>query len=242
MKILILSDLHANWEALQSIPETYDELWVLGDLVNYGPDPGAVVDFVRQNAALVVRGNHDHAIGYGEDPRCSPPFREMARAMQAYTESVLSPQQRDYLRNLPVTARRTAGHCEFFLCHATPGNPLYEYLPAEPAAWRPAVQAVNAGVLLVGHSHLPFQLEIEGRRIVNPGSAGQPKHGQPEACYAVWQDGAVRLARAPYPAGLTASKIRALPLPPPIQESLCHVLLQGGLGRQGCGGAPQAAV
>jgi putative phosphoesterase len=230
MKILILSDLHANLEALEAIREPRDELWVLGDLVNYGPDPCAVVDFVRQNASLVVSGNHDHAVGYGEDPRCSPAFREMARAMQAYTESVLSQEQLAYLRSLPLTARRAAGGREFFLCHATPGDPLYEYLPAEPAAWRSAASAAAADVLLVGHTHLPFELEIDGRRVINPGSLGQPKHGRPEACYAVWEDGVVRLARVAWPVERTVAKIQALPIPPAIRDSLCDVLVHGGFG------------
>jgi protein phosphatase len=87
LKIAILSDIHGNFEALKSVLDAVDELWVLGDLVNYASDPYEVVDFVRKNAALVVRGNHDHAIGAGADPRCSPAFREMAQAMQGYTLS-----------------------------------------------------------------------------------------------------------------------------------------------------------
>ncbi|MGO9438175.1 MAG: metallophosphoesterase family protein [Terracidiphilus sp.] len=71
MKIAIISDLHGDYAALQSLRENYDELWVLGDLVNYGPEPGAVVDFVKANSSVVVRGNHDHSLGYDVDPRCA---------------------------------------------------------------------------------------------------------------------------------------------------------------------------
>ncbi len=78
MRIVIVSDLHANLEALAALDPAYDKLWVLGDLVNYGPDPVQVLDFVRRHAALVVRGNHDHSLGYDEDPRCSERFRSMA--------------------------------------------------------------------------------------------------------------------------------------------------------------------
>ena len=63
MKIAIISDLHGNYEAVRSLPENYDDLWVLGDLVNYGPEPGAVIDFVRARSSVAVRGNHDHSIG-----------------------------------------------------------------------------------------------------------------------------------------------------------------------------------
>ncbi len=79
MKIVIASDMHGDLEALTALPE-FDELWVLGDLVNYGPNPSEVVDFVRANASVAIRGNHDHTIGFDADPRCSPAFREMARA------------------------------------------------------------------------------------------------------------------------------------------------------------------
>ena len=68
MRILIISDIHGNFDALAALQETYDELWVLGDLVNYGPDPAAVIDFVRSKAAVVVCGNHDYSIGFNQDP------------------------------------------------------------------------------------------------------------------------------------------------------------------------------
>lgn len=94
MKIVIISDIHANMEALEALPTLGDRLWVLGDLVNYGPDPAAVVEWVRKRAAVVVRGNHDHAVATGEDPRCSAPFREMSSAMLAYTRASLRDDQR----------------------------------------------------------------------------------------------------------------------------------------------------
>jgi hypothetical protein len=70
VKILIISFVHGNTEALSSVTESYDELWVLGDLVNYGPDPAGAIRSLRQRATLIVRGNHDHAVGYDVDPRC----------------------------------------------------------------------------------------------------------------------------------------------------------------------------
>jgi hypothetical protein len=109
VKIVIVSDIHANLEALTALPERYDELWVLGDLVNYGPNPSEVIDFVRTNASVVTRGNHDHAIGFNEDPRCSPPFREMAQATQQYTSSALSESQKQFLRDLPLRVARELG-------------------------------------------------------------------------------------------------------------------------------------
>src|SRR5664279_659095 len=140
MKLLIVSDIHANLEALQAVlAESHDELWVLGDLVNYGPNPSEVVELVRSHASLVVQGNHDYAVGNGADPRCSNTFREMARAMQEYTEPLLNAEQRAFLRSLPRTAARTIDGHRFFLCHATPRDPLFQYGPAEPAQWAPEI-------------------------------------------------------------------------------------------------------
>jgi protein phosphatase len=136
MKLLIVSDIHANLEALQTVlAESHDELWVLGDLVNYGPNPSEVVDLIRLKASLVVQGNHDYAVGTGSDPQCSNAFREMARAMQDYTEPLLNLDQRAFLRSLPRTAVHTINGHRFFLCHATPTEPLFQYCPAQPARW-----------------------------------------------------------------------------------------------------------
>jgi len=102
MKIVIISDVHGNYDALSHLPEDYDQLWVLGDLVNYGPQPAEVVNFVRSRAAHVVRGNHDHCVGFGEALRCTPRFREMAEATRSYTDAILSEDDKKYLRNLPL--------------------------------------------------------------------------------------------------------------------------------------------
>ena len=131
MRILIVSDIHANLEALQAVlAERRDELWVLGDLVNYGPNPSEVIDLIRLNASLVVQGNHDYAVGTGSDPQCSNAFREIAREMQNYTEPLLSVDQRAFLRGLPQTAARTVDGYQFF-CHATPTEIVVQICPGE---------------------------------------------------------------------------------------------------------------
>lgn len=226
MKLLIVADIHANLEALQAVlAESHDELWVLGDLVNYGPNPSEVVELVRSRAALVVQGNHDYAIGSGSDPRCSNAFREMARAMQHYTEPLLDADQRALLRSLPRTAARTIDGCRFFLCHATPAEPLFRYCPAEAAQWAPETEGLQADMVLTGHTHLPFTMNLEKLRIVNPGSVGQSKHGAPMACYALWDDGRLILQSCHYPVGETVKKILSLPVPMEIRRQLAAVLL-----------------
>ena len=135
MKIAIISDLHGNYEALQSLRENYDELWVLGDLVNYGPDPGAVVDFVKANSSVVVRGNHDHSLGYDVDPRCGARYQKMADVTRRYSASVLKKDQKEFLRQLPLKLELKRQDTSFYLCHAKPSDPLYGYCPEESEEW-----------------------------------------------------------------------------------------------------------
>ena len=236
VKILIVADIHANLEALQAVlAESHDELWVLGDLVNYGPNPGEVVELVRSQASVVVQGNHDYAVGSGSDPRCSDAFREMAREMQEYTERLLDADRRAYLRSLPRTAARTIDGYRFFLCHATPAEPLFKYCPADPAQWAPEIEGLQADIVLTGHTHLPFTMNLEKRQVVNPGSVGQPKHGAPMACYAIWDDGRLSLQSCRYAVEETVKKLFSLPVPMEIRSQLEAVLLSGfpsGRGEQ----------
>jgi putative phosphoesterase len=228
VKIAIVSDLHANIEAFQSFPEEYDELWVLGDLVTYGPDPALVVDAVRKRASLIVRGNHDHAASTGEDPRCSEAFRAMADTTLAFTRATLGPDHKAWLKSLPLTAERTIDGTRFLLCHAVPSDPLFAYCRQDSPRWRSEVANVQANIVLVGHTHLPFVLEIEGRSVVNPGSLGQPKNGHARACYAVWQSGQMELRSYEYPVEETVRKILVMPVPDDIRRRLANVLRSGG--------------
>ena len=228
MRIVVISDLHANLEALQVLPRDYDELWILGDLVNYGPNPAEAVEFARTHASLIVRGNHDHSVAHGKDPRCSARFRSMAEATGRFTKSVLSDDQKAFLRELPTQTERKVDGVRFFACHALPSNPLYEYCPPDSDTWREEVAGISADILLTGHTHLPFQRRIGSKSVVNPGSLGQPKHGRPEACFAVWENGRFHLHAAQYAVEDTVSKIQSLALPPEVQQDLSAVLRYGG--------------
>lgn len=227
MNIVIVSDIHANLEALTSIPERYDELWVLGDLVDYGPSPREVIDFVRSHATVVVRGNHDHAVAFGEDPCCSPAFRAMASATLAYTKAILSPDDLEYLSKLPLIAERVVDGIRFLLCHAAPSDPLYKYVPPDSNLWDSEAERADADVLLVGHTHLPFVRSIGNSIIVNPGSLGQPKQGNPQACYAIWDRG-IELRSFDYAIDQTVAKIGRMPIPSRIRADLIAVLESGG--------------
>ena len=227
MKVVILSDIHGNFDALSALPEDYDQLWVLGDLVNYGPQPAEVVDFIRSHATHVVRGNHDHCIGFGEDPRCSPPFREMAEATRKYTDSILSDDDKRYLRSLPLQVDVRVNDARCKLCHAVPSDPLFAYCLPDSERWVEECRIAGADVLLTGHTHIPCDIHVENTLLVNPGSLGQPKSGAPRACYAVFEGRNFSLRSFAYPADKTAEKIRAMPIPAAIQEDLITVLRTG---------------
>ena len=229
MKILLISDVHGNAEALNALDESYDELWVLGDLVTYGPEPTEVVQHLRQHASLIVRGNHDHAVGHNVDPRCSPPFRAMAEATRQLAMKTLSDDDKRFLRDLPLTASVERDGRRFFLCHATPSDPLFAYCPPDSPAWGQESASVDADIILVGHTHLPFVKRFGTRTVVNPGSLGQPKDGGPDASYAVWQDGEMTLRKVAYPVDRTVAKIRELTLPAGIATALEHLLRTGSL-------------
>jgi putative phosphoesterase len=229
VKIVVVSDIHGNFDALSALPEGYDELWVLGDLVNYGPQPNEVIDFVREKAALVVLGNHDQCIGFGDDPRCSPRFRAMAEATRKFSDAVVTSTQKQYLRSLLPEMKVRRSETRFFLCHATPSDPLYEYRKADSAKWIEECRRLAVDTILVGHTHIPFSRSFNGQILVNPGSIGQPKTGNADACYAVWEDGRVSLRTYAYPINDTIEKIRSMPIGKKIQEDLITVLECGGL-------------
>ena len=229
MKIVIASDIHGNYDAFSALPESYDELWVLGDLVNYGPEPNEVVNSVKDSATLVVRGNHDHCIGYGDDPRCSTRFHDLAEATRRFSDAVVTAEQKLYLRSFPLRIDVVRAHTRFLLCHATPGDPLYEYRPADSKKWVDECAHLHADVILVGHTHIPFMRSFNGQILVNPGSLGQPKTGNPDACYAVWENGQITLRTYAYPIDKTIEKIRLMPVDKHIQQKLITVLESGGL-------------
>jgi putative phosphoesterase len=156
MRILILSDIHGNLDAFKAICETYDELWVLGDIVNYGPEPRETLQAVMAAASVVIQGNHDHPVGQDDDTRWSAGLREVAEATRRFTSAQLSAQQKACLRDLPLNARLEREGTLFHLVHATPSDPHYGRLDRDSDEWAVELEQINADVLLVGHSHVPF--------------------------------------------------------------------------------------
>jgi putative phosphoesterase len=231
MRILIISDVHANIEALQALKEPYDYLLCLGDLVDYGPSPREALAFLQERASYGVRGNHDTAVGYHVDCQCVQPYRELSITTRDYMWQVLDEDHLSYLRRLPVNLTQVLGGARFYLCHAAPSNNLYRYLPYDSpdTVWQDEAARVQADFILIGHTHQQFVKQVGQKTFMNPGSLGQPKGVGPVACYAIWEDGQVELKRMPYPFRETMAKIDDTPLAPDIKEKLKMVLERGVL-------------
>jgi protein phosphatase len=233
MRILVISDVHANWPALEAISaaEPYDYMVVGGDLVSYGPHSRPVVQFVRDHATLAVRGNHDEALAHGVDCRCAPASKPLAGATRAVHREMLSPAETVYLGSLPLTGALKAGGHRRFSVHASPREHLYRYtspVGAPEAQLRVELEGVDADIVLLGHTHFPMIRRVGRQIAVNPGSVGQPRDDDRRASYAVVVDGIPELRRAEYDSERTAHDLRTLGVPPAITEPLIAML---GMGR-----------
>jgi predicted phosphodiesterase len=222
MRLAIISDIHANLEALTAVlqridRERIDEIVCLGDIVGYGPDPGACIDLVRARCSTVVLGNHD------EWAITPPPYETVPEAIWqsiVWTAPRISEDHRAYLSTLPLVA-----HGENLMyVHSAPGHPhRWDYIVDEAGAARNFI-AVQGGVCFVGHSHIPGIYPSEDhvmaakRCIVNVGSVGQPRDHDISACFAIHDtarigEGCTLIARVPYDHSVTRSKIEATDLP-----------------------------
>ncbi len=229
MRILVLADVHANPVALEAIREPHDLCVVVGDLVDYGPEPGACVDWARANAAHAVRGNHDHGAAQNVDAFGTTGFRYLTAVTRPLTVAALTPPQRRYLSDLPTTTMFAAGGQKVLLVHATPRDPMDEYAPPDAARWTDRLAGVDADVVCVGHTHHAYALTVGKTTVVNPGSVGLPRDGDPRAAYAVIEDGRVELKRVEYPVERTVEMVNATDLPAEAKRMLAQVYRTGRL-------------
>jgi protein phosphatase len=153
----------------------------------------------------------------------------MAAETGAFTAKILSEDSKRYLERLPLSIERRLREHTFYLCHATPSDPLFGYLDKDSAQWNTEVEATVANVVVTGHTHVPFIRKVNHQTLVNPGSIGQPKTGTPDACYAIWEDGRVELHRYLYPVADTESEIRAMPVSEAVKADLIQALKTGGV-------------
>jgi putative phosphoesterase len=229
VRILVVSDIHANWPALAAIDEPHDVCLMLGDLVDYGPDPAECVRWAMENVDYAIRGNHDHGVAQNVSVTGDYGYRYLTRVSRPLQWAALGAEERLYLLRLPLTQRALLDGKRFLLVHGTPRDPLDEYLMRNPEVWERRVESVDADIICVGHSHQQFNLRAGSKVVLNPGSVGQPRDGDPRAAYAIIEDGRIELKRIPYPVEETVERIQRTQLPEPAKRILAESLRQGRL-------------
>jgi putative phosphoesterase len=229
MRILVIADIHGNRAALEAIREPFDVCVCVGDLVDYGPEPAACIDWVRKNAAYCVRGNHDHGVAQNVDIQGAGGFRFLTANTRPLSIAGISDDQRRYLAGLPTSHMLSIGGKRFLLVHATPRDPMDEYAPSEVAFWKPRLAGLKVDYLLAGHTHMPYTLQVNGTRVVNPGSVGLSRDNDPRAAYAVIDGDDVELKRIEYPIDETIRATQALAMDAAARQMLCEIFRTGGL-------------
>ncbi|QJW93418.1 metallophosphoesterase family protein [Frigoriglobus tundricola] len=229
MRVLVLADIHGNRAALAAIREPFDVCVCLGDLVDYGPEPGPCIDWVRTNAAHCVRGNHDHGVAQDVDVQGAAGFRYLTAVTRPLSVAAVTPDQRRYLADLPTSRMFTLGGKRFLLVHATPRDPMDEYAPADAAFWKPRLAGLHVDYVLAGHTHLPYTLRVNGTLVVNPGSVGLGRDGDPRAAYAIIDGDEVQLKRIEYPVEETVRAVEARVPDGTARQMLADVFRTGAL-------------
>ncbi len=233
MRCLVLSDIHSNLEALKPCCNDagpVDQVWCLGDVVGYGPDPNGCVERLRSLPHLCIAGNHDWATLGKLD---LADFNPDAREANLWNRKQLTPDNLDYLEARPE--KLVEG--QFTLSHGSPRHPIWEYIIYTSTA-RANFDFFDTQICLVGHTHTPvlFRLDVQddeemceplppsvgepvelgsGRYIINPGSVGQPRDGDPRASYAILdtEELTVEHRRVAYPVEKTQGMMMENDLP-----------------------------
>jgi putative phosphoesterase len=234
MRLLVISDIHGNLPALEAVlREPHDALVCLGDIVGYGPEPGACVRRVRAEASVILQGNHDRALALGVPPGCRPAFERLAEDAAGLGRAQLGAAEKGHLAALPFTATLVADGLRCLLVHATPADPLYQYAACEAETWSGLVEGVPFELVLVGHTHVQFRLPLRNHTVLNPGSVGQPKDGDPRAAYAVVENGDVELRRCSYDLEVTVERLQAVGVEPGSAAILSALLKTGRVPAMG---------
>ena len=229
MRVLVVADIHGNRAALEAIREPYDVCICVGDLVDYGPEPGPCIDWVRTHVSHCVRGNHDHGVAQNVEIQGIGGFRYLTAITRPLSVAAITPDQRRYLADLPTSLMFTLGGKRFQLVHATPRDPMDEYAPADVEFWKPRLTGLKPDYLLVGHTHQPYTLQVNGTLIVNPGSVGLSRDGDPRAAYAIIDGDEVQLKRIEYAVEQTVQAVDALTPDEAARQMLVDVFRTGAL-------------
>lgn len=229
MRILILSDIHANWVALQTIQEKFDVCLNLGDLVDYGVEPGPCIDWASHHVTHGVRGNHDHGVAQRVCIKGNGGFRYLTGVTRPINEQLLTPCHRRYLSRLPVTQYLRLGGKRFLMVHASPRDPMDEFAPPCEDFWRKRLDNIDVDYVLVGHTHRPYVLEVDGKTIINPGSVGLPRDGDPRLSYAMLDHGELEMKRLEYPIEDALKVVRKATIPEKAKKLLSELYRTGSL-------------
>ncbi len=227
MRILVVSDIHSNYAALAAIDEPHDLCLCIGDLVDYGPDPGPCVQWSMDHVQHAIRGNHDHGVAQSVPVTGDNGFRYLTRVSRPYQWPALNAEQRRYLVQLPLTRRLVVDDRRLYLVHGTPRDPLDEYLLPDPEAWARRLEGIEADIVCVGHTHQQYQLRVGSTLVLNPGSVGLPRDGDPRAAYAVIDNGEVELKRIEYPIEEVVRRVQATEMPERGKALLTECLRKG---------------
>lgn len=238
MRIALISDVHANIVALEAVVAaagSVDAFWHTGDIVGYGPEPDAVVERLAGLGAIGVRGNHDAAAVGSETVEY---FNVDARRAIEWTAGVISGATRAWLAGLPETRVED----DLTLVHGSPRAPIWEYITTTALA-RAGFDALSTRNGIFGHTHIPLAYRLVGGTVqavaprdgsvlrlddapvlLNPGSVGQPRDGDPDASFAILDidAGVVTWRRVPYDVAATQAAMRAVSLPPRLVERIAH--------------------
>jgi predicted phosphodiesterase len=245
VKFLVLSDLHANWWALGSVLKDaegqYDQVLCCGDIVGYNPRPREVVQWTRQNCTAVIRGNHDKVVAGLENLDW---FNDVAQAAAIWTTGQLTADELAYVHDLQ---KGPLAVDSFQLCHGSPLDEDEYILSAREAG--AALRQADRSITFFGHTHVQggfflqggqlgmvppvernraervLELEPDNSYLINPGSVGQPRDGDPRAAYVIYdpENGTVAYRRVEYPVEETGREIREAGLP----EVLAYRLFRG---------------
>jgi putative phosphoesterase len=221
MRIAVLSDVHSNLPALRAVLADVDEarpteIWCAGDLVGYNPWPNEVLEVLRGRRVRAIRGNHDRAVLSGD----ASWFNALAAEAVRWTRIHMAPAGVGYLKGLEDRTRASVADGTIAMYHGSPRNDDEYVLP-----WNASEEVVlraGADIVILGHTHLPMALRFPSGLLVNPGSVGQPRDGDPRAAWGLL-DTAARsfdVRRVPYDVDAVANEIRRVGLPGELADRL----------------------
>jgi putative phosphoesterase len=226
--VTIFSDIHANLPALQAVLQDVDQrgltdLYCLGDLVGYGTYPNEVIQIIRDRQIPTIMGNYDQGVGNdSDDCGCaytSPVSEALGKRSIAWSNLHTTPENKTFLRSLVPEIRFKLGNLRVLLVHGSPRK-INEYLfeNRPDASLERLMDASGADVLICGHTHIPYHRILpSGRHVINDGSVGKPKDGDPRACYItlniVGNQVDVQIIRVAYDVERAAGAIEASEMP-----------------------------